>query len=207
MSPTLPELNALLLVTCPRDGGLHRTRVESLDAPDLLIAAPHGNADPALPYAGDALTLQWGNARGQCLLPVRFAGLEVSRVLVWRLRAAGEVELAQRRRYARSSAVGKVTLLAEGAEPVVGAAVDISEGGVRCRLPAGRTVAAVGVEVRLDLDGGVDLALPGEVLRVYPGGDGFDEAIVVFLADDRQSDRIRRYVYARQRLERAAERA
>ena len=204
MRSDLPGVNTLIRVQCTRDGQLHRSRVEALDGDGLLIAAPHAAGDPALPYVGDDLVLQWGSARGRCALPVRFERLEGARVLVWRLTARGVVQLTQRREYARASTQGTVTLVpaTDAAAPVTGSVVDISEGGLRCLLPAGQVMTGVPVEVGLDLD---DEAVPdvsGEVLRVDASSKEHDEVVLVLVPTAQQADAIRRHVYARQRHER-----
>lgn len=203
MRPDLPAVNTLVRVRCSRDGEVHRSRIEALDDHDLLIAAPHAEDDPHLPYANDALVVSWGSARGRCSLRVCFGGLEKSRVLMWRLAPDGEVELEQRRHSVRVSAPGKVTVVAGAGviAPKTGSILDVSETGVRCLLPRGFAAAGMPVEVQLEFDEEA-ITIGGEVLRVSPGSNEHDEVVVVLTPAPAQADRLRRFVYARQRHER-----
>lgn len=203
MSLDLPAVNTLVRVRCSRDGEVHRSRVEALGGPDLLVAAPHGKDDPALPYPNDRLIVAWGTVRGKCSLPVRFGGVETSRILVWRVTPDGEIELEQRRRSVRASATGKVTVVAGAGlvAPLTGPVVDVSETGLRCLLPRGLAGPGMPVDVRLDL-GEESLEMGGEVLRVTSGSNEHDEVVVLLTPAPAQADHIRRFVYARQRHER-----
>ncbi len=170
MRPDLPAVNTLVRVRCSHDGEVHRSRIEALDDPTLLIAAPHAADDPKLPHANDGLVVSWGTVRGRCSLPVRFGGVETSRILVWRMVPDGEIELEQRRRSVRAAATGKVTIIAGAGvvAPKTGPILDVSETGLRCLLPRGFARAGMPVDVHLELDDETN-TMGGEVLRVSSG--------------------------------------
>jgi c-di-GMP-binding flagellar brake protein YcgR len=199
----LPPVNSLVDVWCPAEEDLYRSRLESVDNGDLLVAAPLVGRR-TLPTAGDGFDVQWAAARGALSLPVRFRSAESDRVPVWRLAPNGPARLVQRRQYARATANG--TVLIRPARPdltdtVLAAVVDVSEGGVRCRVVEHSIRTGEEVEVHLDLDNEL-FVLAGRVLRLTADPPGHEEAVIVFQAPERHADRIRRYVFNRQLHER-----
>ena len=207
MIADLPAVNVLVRVRRDGEPEVHRSRVESIAEPQLLIAAPELSPTRPRPVNGDRLSLQRSTLRGACTLLVLFESHESARVPVWRVSPYGELQLTQRRRYARASAAGPVSLLGMRARtPATGSLVDVSEGGLRCRMPTGSAEVNELVHVNLQLDGEA-LELPGEVLLVQDASRDYDEVVVVFDADGATAEGLRRYVFARQRHERRMGRA
>ncbi len=181
----------------------YHCRVEESDDGSVLLV-PNADTTGEPPRTGDWLTLSWVTVRGSCELPVRFAGADTTggRVL-WKVSAAGETEVIQRRRYARASVEAPVefsTVDAIGQETVRGGwLLDVSEGGVRCTFPMGTVEEGEEVEIRFDLDAPV--RVHGSVLRVTPR-EGRAYVVATFDASPAMADRIRSYVFARQLTER-----
>ncbi len=180
-----------------------------VEADELLVAAPHDGVDDELPEPGAKLELHWGTVRGACMLPVVFEGLRPGRVPMWRLKTNGDLKTVQRRRYARASATGKITLHSPRGLTGVGwgSVLDVGERGVRCLVSAGIACAGDPVDVILDLDEDGTLELQGSILRVHNDVGGYDQVVVTFEAGEREAERIRQYVLMRHRHERRVGRA
>lgn len=198
MTTTMPTINTLIRVAVGEEGLLLPSRVEDVDGDDLLISAPSYVGDVNEPKLGEIIAIYWTHTRGVCSLPARFVAVERAPIKLWRLQAAGTMELVQRRRYTRVQAAGAVSLVDNDVDVVrVGWMVDLGEGGVRCRLAPGSFSSDRPVECRLSLDGQV-VVVPGAVLRSEPGPDGVEEVIVTFDEDNKACETVRKFVFAQQ---------
>lgn len=200
----MPEVNALVRIALGPDAPVLPSRVESIEGADLLLAAPSllGDIDGPRPQA--EVSLHWTAARGVCSLPVEFVGAERSRIKLWRVRLAGSVQLIQRRRFARVTTGGALSLVGGMDTVRVGALLDLSEGGVRCRIAPGAFAAHEPVEVRISVDGQT-MNLVGTVERTAPPVGGYEEVIVTFPEDHPAAATMRRFVLQEQaRLRRLA---
>jgi c-di-GMP-binding flagellar brake protein YcgR len=131
----------------------------------------------------------------------------------WRVRLHGEVRRSNRRNYVRAMVAFPLTVSAPGLT-FAGAGLDVSEGGLRCRLPkpedqdaqSGRALASLDgqVTVRFTLEG-EEFTMPGMVVRTIPVEGGGRELGIRFVGVTRGSaDSIRRAVFAVERRQRAA---
>jgi hypothetical protein len=158
----LPGVNTLvrLQITVPATDGSGTlplqlpSRVEDVDRvwplpqPLLYVAAPRYPGDLEGPEPGSPCQVAWPTPVGLFELPTRFEGrVRVGpAVRAWRLSIDGPVVRAQRRRYFRVPWIGPVTLevrrtvdadgRGEELQVLTGSTVDLSEGGLRCTLPA-----------------------------------------------------------------------
>ncbi|RKS75603.1 PilZ domain-containing protein [Motilibacter peucedani] len=201
----LPELNTLVRVALGEGAPVLPSRVEGVEGDDLLLAAPSYVGDVVGPRVGSTVSVHWTSARGVCSVPVEFVAAERSGIKLWRVRLNGGVEFSQRRRYARVTTGGPLSLAADDLETVrVGWMLDLSEGGVRARIAPGAFSSDEPVEVRLTVEGEL-VTLVGSVVRTAPPVGGFEEVTVSFPDDHHAADLVRRFVLQEQvRLRRLA---
>lgn len=208
MTP-LPEVNTLVRIALGEDLPVLPSRVEDVveagSGAELVVAAPSYVGDVQGPQLDGLVSVHWTGARGVCSAPARFLGVgrqEGCAVKVWRLRVVDEVTLVQRRRYARVETGAAVSVSAADVDTVrVGWVLDLSEGGVRCRIAPGAFTVDEPVEVRINLDGEVVTAV-GSVLRAERREGAFDEIIVTFPEDHPAARLVRRHVLAEQARQR-----
>jgi hypothetical protein len=202
-------VNTLVRLDLGGEMPLLASRVEDVDDRDLLLAAAPHIGVSASPTPGSTLTVLWTGPRGVCSLPVEFRGVEMSTVRLWRVRVAGSVGVLQRRQFARVATGGAVSVEAVDSEvdgpldAALGWMLNLSEGGVALRVTAGTLTVGTRVHVRLSLDRELT-EVDGEILRVAPSKEGFEEVAVAFTADHRAADRIRRFVMEEQLRQRRA---
>lgn len=184
-----PDVNVAIVLRDDADRE-YPSRVEDLGSGLLVVAQPRDLPADDGPAAGAELSVTWADADGAVMaLPTRIlAAHEAGGLPVWSLVVTGPATSAQRRRSERAPAVGSVAIRPTGADEsdvVTGSLVDVSEGGVRCRVAAGaadRFLAGahqVVAEFRL---GAVDFAVPGRVefLRATKHPAELEDLVVVF---------------------------
>ncbi len=143
------------------------SRVEDVDGGLVAIAAPRGPGDLEPPRAGDELRLRWAGPRGLLVLGVRLVRVRRDGVPLWWCEPTGQLQVHQRREFVRAPAaarwrVGVVLSPADpGADPVEGHLLDLSEGGLRVRVPAWVDGDGVPVGVRLVLAPGAEEEVDG----------------------------------------------
>lgn len=201
----LPEVRTLLRIALGANSPVLPSRVESADGADLLLAAASYLGDLTGPVVGSIVSLHWTSARGVCSLPAEFVGVERRGSKLWRVRPVGSVQLSQRRRFARVTTGGPLSLVGRDMETVrVGWLLDLSEGGLRCRIAPGAFAPSEPVEVRVSVDGDI-VSLVGHIVRNQPPQGGFEEVIVTFPEDHPAAASMRRFVLQEQaRLRRVA---
>lgn len=141
---------------------LHEVVLEAPARLGVAMSAPEGTP----------ITIGWATMRGLYALAAVLA-TAASGVAPWRLQPQGEVELLQRRRFARASVCTPLAVVpvSSGASraPVGGWLVDLGEGGARAFLErTDRLEAGARVEVHLTLEG-EPLSVTGRVRRVGTG--------------------------------------
>jgi hypothetical protein len=213
-----------------------RTRVEDViercpgHGRRYTIAAPRYTGDVELPAAGTPCTLEWPGPHGIWILPVTFVDDQVIRdgLRVWTVEVLAPARQTERRSFVRvdwklpliveplsivelrqltPTGDGQAAMLAEGLiGPLVGATVNISEGGVRCQLPGPMLRPGVGVAINVEI-AGQEFRLPARVQWIRPTGmHGPHEYDAALAFDDpgRQGDRLRPLLFAEQlRIRRA----
>jgi hypothetical protein len=153
---------------------------------------------------GERLELVWRGPEELRSLPVELVEVRTGDAPTWLLRVVGPASRGQRRNAVRVPMSVPVELGA-GEGMLVGATLDLSEGGTRCLLngkpgTATRTVEVGSVlPVTVDLDGN-RLAAQAEVIRRHPRDDDRTELSLRFVGlGERREDIIRRRVFAEMR--------
>jgi hypothetical protein len=203
MTGPMPEINALVDLSC--DGVDYLSRVEDFEGPTVWVAAPLGGTlEP--PHVDSPLSMRWSaGVRGRYIAAARLRSTARSQgkaLRLWNLILDGTPVVDQRRQYVRAGGGEAVQIEPESAVAVAGLMTDISEGGLRCRLPQTELYAGEPVTIRVRLG---DEALTAEawVLRVLPqkAPAGVDVAMTFGLSAG-DADMVRRYVLQRQVLAR-----
>lgn len=143
-----------------------RTRVEWVEDAALCIVAPMGPVgDPVPVEPGEPLLVVWSSDRGLLQASSRLRRVAHDVVELWVVDVA-QVERSQRRQAFRLPLVVPVTLRAASRE-ITGETADLSETGLRCRVPAtSAPEVADRLEITLVLVDEEPLILDGEVARV-----------------------------------------
>jgi hypothetical protein len=194
------------------------------------IAAPRYAGDVELPAAGTPCTLEWPGPHGIWILPVTFIadGQVRDGVRAWLVEVLAPARQTERRSFVRvdwelpllveplavgdprlmmARSDGRATLAAVGLPASIsGRTLNVSEGGIRCLLPAPAMTCGVGLAARIEISG-ERFELPARVQWVRPtGGHGPDEFDTALAFDDpgRHGDRLRPLLFAEQlRIRRA----
>lgn len=200
------EINTLIEISLP-DGPQLPSRVEDTEGPILTLAGPPSLLEP--PQPGDQIKLLWSaGPRGRYVAPVQLVEIVKGTLPLWRVKLAGETSVEQRRRFARVPVEEPVQLRGKPKEDIQARIVDISEGGLRCRLDEDALEEgvlvddvlgegqAVSISMRLD---DRTLSVRGRVLRIFRGQSSKDlELVITMQLDDNEAGFIRRYVMREQ---------
>jgi c-di-GMP-binding flagellar brake protein YcgR len=207
----LPPINSLLFVAV-NDETTYRSRVEDIDSDILTVAAPIGAGDIDVPEVGADVAVFWVGSRTRYVLPVRMVGVTRQRPARWQIQPTGQPQPETRRRFVRGGGGKPIRLTGvpnagDGldfttVDPGEGMIADISEGGVRCRMPAGEFTPGQRVTVRISLDGS-NIEVAGTVHTVRPDPEsGQPEVIVTYELPEETAQIIRRYVFSWELAER-----
>jgi c-di-GMP-binding flagellar brake protein YcgR len=201
----LPAVGTVVEVAQPDRGVRRRSRVEHVAAMQVWVVAPLHPAGEAWPLEpGTALELTWATERGVRTAHGALDRVEQDTVAVWVVTVA-RVEETQRREAYRLDLALPAHVVGSSFE-VAGTLRDLSETGVRLRLPAS-TGLALGDEIRVEVELGSEGAVGhrGRVVRLRtgtPNGElGHDEleAGVRLLQLEREDvERLRRFVFEEQ---------
>ena len=185
------------------------------ESDQLLIAAPSYSGDVELPLAGTVCALVWATRREMLELPVAFVGEELSGPLVrvWRMQVTGAIIRLQRRGYGRvpMSLPVRVSAIEPASSPATadtdepevheGTTIDLSEGGILCRLTPPPLATGTEVLVQLTIDD-AELGLRATILRApATGAGGADDrkgfvTAIRFDNPDEYGDTVRRVVFS-----------
>jgi len=201
----LLSLNALVVLRIGESDSEYASRIEDLDEQTVVVAAPAGASAALLASGIREVHLSWISSRGRYEQRCELAESIAGPLKRWRLRPVGQALLIQRRRYVRVRAAVAV-LIALPDEILPATTVDISEGGLRLRMPRREFSEITPIAVHMSRGGG-DVEVYGYLLRSFPAPDGQTEAVIAFEAEDRGTDAIRRYVFQMQLRARAAREA
>lgn len=198
----LPEVNSLLYITV-KDDLNHRSRVEDRDGAKLTVAAPIGAGDLEIPEDGSELIVFWTGLRARYVLPVRMLGQTRGHPARWHLLALADPIRKTRRRFVRGGGGGPIELVPKTVEvrerrvvdAIQGQIVDLSEGGVRCRVAQADLVPGDPVVVRVKL-GARNLQILGQVISERSESDksGID-VVVTYQPSEADAQVIRRHVF------------
>jgi hypothetical protein len=139
IADVLPPVRTPVVVMFPKSGAPPlRTTVarHSLAPPVLILDAPLSGGDQVLVGNGEALKVQWFSSDGMHALGATFDMLGNEDGPVWHVKVGDSLEIINRRRFARARKRG-TALVAAGKNEFTVNVMDVSEGGVRCRVPLG----------------------------------------------------------------------
>jgi len=193
------------------DGGQHRTVVQAVADGLITVRRPAALA-PGVPLLiGAGLLASWSSGENAVTkLRARITAIRYDGdLLLWDLALLGEPWQEQRRRWARVTLTGPITVtevveearsLPAGVEH--GELLDISEVALRCVLPAG-AIWASRRNARVSLSFALpdqELELVGRVLtsRIPAGTPNRREVVAQFEPDPEQAEALRRYVASQQ---------
>src|SRR5262245_685630 len=147
---SLPSINGLVDVVL-LDGEVFPSRIEEAAGRLLTVAEPQGIHTVDIPSVGSPLELAWVGEQRRQAVDVRVKGFTKEQPARWRLEAIGAVRLQSRRNYVRGGGGETVELQSDAAGMVLGRVVDMSEGGLRCRVREDRVGRDQEVTVRVRL--------------------------------------------------------
>ncbi|MDY7089011.1 MAG: PilZ domain-containing protein [Actinomycetota bacterium] len=180
------------------EGVNFRSRLESVDGETFTVAAPLETAGPAGFRPGQQFDVFWATPRTRIVLPSRLVELSDESPFRWRLTPVEAPRQSNRREYVRGGGGVPVRLTAVGAEThLVGALLDISEGGLRCWIDEPAALAPGD-----ELNAAVSLGAAGEVevtgtiltVREAPHGDPGRHVVLTFDTGESLAQMIRLYV-------------
>ena len=202
-----PALNSLAWLRLPCCGAEHPTRVEDFDGDSCVVAepvAPHQKpVDPG--SVSEGFFLGWVIDGGAFEVPVALLKSETEPVPTWTLVAQGPGTNTQRRNFVRLAMEQPIQLfILEGGMASNATLLDISEGGLRCRIdqwvtdPGSRVI-----QIRVGLDTR-DFYLRGQVVWWGKQDSSNMREIGIRFVDveDSVADSIRSYIFAAQLAER-----
>jgi c-di-GMP-binding flagellar brake protein YcgR len=197
---SLPAINALVDVVL-MDGEAYQSRVEDVAAKRLTVAAPFGVSTADLPKVGVSMELAWVAGDRRQAVDVKLVELSREQPPRWSLEAVGSIRLQTRRNYVRGGG-GEWVEVQHGGTTYTGKVIDLSEGGVRCRMLEDRFDRDDRVEVRVSLEPEI-ITLSGTVLFVRrdPENATYD-VIITYETSEGIGRAIRGYVLRREMEER-----
>jgi hypothetical protein len=202
--PVLPELRQRVHVRLGRWAVSLPSIVEDVTATELLLGAPLDLAEGQEPTAGERLLLMWEDQTGPHTLPCSFAAVVARELPQWRVAPDGLAKGEQKRRHVRAATDGAAHIVRDQALHAA-QLLDVSEGGLRCRLASAEALVGVGDLVSCGFKVGLkDLDLRGRVVQVHLDlGEPRVLAVAFLDLTSQQSDDLRRHVFAEQAKTRA----
>ena len=183
------------------------TVTASVDRSDDFALVVHpvaaGPASEAI-KVGDPVEVYWVSGYEERTLPAKVASIEESAEPSWTLRPTGPAESSQRRRSVRGRVELPVVLPLAGGL-LRGLTVDLSEGGMKALVEGWGLPPEAGTPtvVTLQLEDGVVLDLPGEIVWHAARGPQWLLAMRFTDVEDHAADTLRRRVFRALREERA----
>ncbi len=202
--PDGPDIKDIVDISLDSETEPFVTMVEGNDPEEITIEAPVNRAGRLVnPPIGTGGLLVWRPAGGLQQAPVTVARITRARPAQWGLRFAGAATKCQRRTFVRADVFLPVLLTVAGDQVAV-TGVDLSEGGLRCRVPS-EVRPSVRDSVQITFDIGVSLSVAAEVMRVSPRNEDTHGELGLCFTDLSidNADRVRSYVFAQLRQLRA----
>lgn len=202
--PVLPGLRERVHVRLGRWAVSLPSIVEDLDGTDIVLGAPLDLTEGQEPAAGERMLLLWEDQAGPHTLPCSFGAVVPRELPQWRVQPDGLAKGEQKRRHVRAATDGAAKVLRDQ-ELHDAHLLDVSEGGLRCRLDSADAVVAVGDLVSCTFKVGLhELDLRARVLQVHlePGEPRILAVSFVDLTTH-QADELRGHVFAEQARARA----
>jgi c-di-GMP-binding flagellar brake protein YcgR len=202
--PVLPELRQRVHVRLGRWAVSLPSIVEDVDGAELVVAAPLDLSEGQEPERDERLLVMWEDQAGPHTLPCSFRSVVARELPQWRVQPDGVAKGDQRRRHVRASTEGQATIVRDQAV-LTGDLLDVSEGGIRCRLADAGALAGVGDVVSCTFAvGSREMDLRGRVVQVHLEV-GRPRVLAISFLDlsGSQADELRRHVFAEQARVRA----
>jgi c-di-GMP-binding flagellar brake protein YcgR len=196
----LPEEGQEVFVIAP-SGATIGARVRGVTDAATELSFPEGGNDPIAVLAGGHVSIQYTNRRGVCRIDG--VGHQATVPGLLRVDHKGKVQLIQRREFVRVDAMVRVTYEPIGPSGWVAETTtrNVSAGGFMISGREGLRIGEV-MSFTLELDGdrkdAGDLTALGRVVRETSSGLG----IKIENVDERERERLVRWVFARERLNR-----
>ena len=143
---------------------------------------------------GAGLTVLWRRPDAEYRLSASYAGVGADGWL--ELVPQGEVQRVQRRQHVRARWSVPLVFTDLDGVPWDGVTLDVSESGLRCRLPRHAAVSAGQAGLASFSLGSDRFLVAGEVLRSVAGDETTHEVGMTFIEAGSQADEIRRAVFA-----------
>jgi hypothetical protein len=181
------------------EGVNFRTRLESAAGESFEVTAPLETTGPNAYQPGDEFEIFWMPFGTRMTMSCRLTTISDSAPYRWVLTPLGRPQQSNRREFVRGGGGAAVRLMIEsGGDPVEGALLDISEGGLRCWFdepvsltPGDLTWATVWLgEEQVELTGTV------HTVRPAPHGDPGIHVILTFETEESTAQMIRLYILA-----------
>lgn len=195
-----PAVNVPVMLR-PPEGREYRSRVEGSSAGVLTVSAPLDLPAEGGPGPGSELLVTWRAGRGIAVLPATvLEAFREGELALWSMAPTGPAWLEQRRDFVRVPVTGEMVLQVGDEEPtdVDARLVDVSEAALRCSVVgtgADLVAPEVAVTARFRV-GDRDFGIPGRV--AFERAGGHPEVVVVFDEPVRESDALRKQIYAQQ---------
>jgi hypothetical protein len=202
--PVLPGLRQRVHVRLGRWAVSLPSIVEDVSDSDIMLSAPLDLAEGQEPAGGERLLLMWEDITGPRTLPCSFAAVVPRELPQWRVQPDGLAKGEQKRRHVRAATEGAAHVVRDQALHAAHL-LDVSEGGLRCRLDDADAVVAVGDLISCGFKAGLhELDLRGRVVQVHLDlGEPRVLAVQFIDLTSAQSDELRRHVFAEQARTRA----
>jgi hypothetical protein len=197
--PLMPGLRERVHVRVGRWAVSLPSIVEDVTETDILLGAPLDLAEGQEPSAGERMLLMWEDAAGPHTLPCSFAAVVPRELPQWRVTPDGLAKGDQRRRHVRAATDGAATIIRDQSANAA-TLLDVSEGGLRCRLTKEDALVGVGDLVSCVFNAGThELDLRGRVVQVHLElGEPRVLAVSFLDLTGSQADELRRHVFAEQ---------
>lgn len=196
----LPEEGQEVFVIAP-SGATINARVRGVTDGATELTFPEAGNDPIAVLAGGHVSIQYTNRRGVCRIDGVGHQAKVAGLL--RVDHKGKVQLIQRREFVRVDAMIRVTYepIGPGGWIAETTTLNVSGGGFMISGREGLRIGEV-MSFTLELDGeskdAGSLTALGRVVRETSGGLGIE----VENMDEREQERLVRWVFARERVNR-----
>jgi c-di-GMP-binding flagellar brake protein YcgR len=196
----LPEEGQEVFVVAPSGATIHAV-VKGSGAPATELVFPDNTNDPIAVLAGGHVAIQYTNRRGVCRIDG--VGHKTTGAGVLRVDHKGKVQLIQRREFVRVDAMVRVTYepLGPSGWTAETTTTNVSAGGFMVSGREGLRIDEV-MSFNVELDGDTKdagvLSVLGRVVRETNGGLG----VRIENIDERERERLVRWVFARERLSR-----
>lgn len=202
--PALPEMRQRVHVRLARWAVSLPSIVEDVEGGDIVLGAPLDLMEEQQPVAGERVLVRWEDQAGPHSLPCSFGSVVPRELPQWRLAPDGVARDEQRRRHVRAVTDGGAKLVRDQST-LDAELLDVSEGGIRCRLGGVDDVIGVGDLIGCAFNAsGKHLELRGKVVQVHLEL-GKPRVLAVSFLDltGHQADELRRHVFAEQSRARA----